>query len=95
MSHLKVEAKEEAEVEEEAEEEDKVFSRGMTTDRMAKEKDNPSEEDGNLEVEVEKEEEAHLTKAQTSENPEWSAKLQIRIDVTIAMNQDISLESAH
>ena len=78
MSLHKAEAKEEVEVEEEAEEEDKVINREMTTNRMVKERDNPSEEDGNPEVEVEKEEEDHLTGARTSENLEWPAKPQIR-----------------
>ena len=95
MSLLKAEAKEEVEVEEEAEAEDKIFNRGMTTNKMVMEEDNPSEEDGNLEVEVEEEEEEHLTKAQTSENLEWPAKPQIRIDAITAMSQDISSENAH
>ena len=42
----------------------------MTTDKIIEEKDNPSEKDGNPEVEVEEEEEADLTKALSSGNPE-------------------------
>ena len=95
MSLPKEEAKEEVKVEEEAEAEDKIFNREMTANKMVKEEDNPSKEDGNLEVEVEKEEEEDLTRAQTSENPEWPARLQIKIDVTTAMSQDISSGSAH
>ena len=94
MSPLNVEAKEEAEVEEEAEEEDRTFRR-MITDKVVKEEDNPSEEDGNPEAEVEEEEEAHLIKVQTSENPEWPARLQIKIDASIVMSQDIFIENAH
>ena len=82
-------------MEEEAEEEDRISSREMTTGKIIKEEDNPLEEDGSLEEEVEEEEEAPLTRAQTSENPEWPAKLQIKTDVSTAMNQDISIQSAH
>ena len=95
MSHLKVGAKEEEKEEEEAKEGDKDFNKRMTIDRIAKVEDNPSEEDGNPEEKVEEEEEDHLTKAQISENLEWPAKHQIKTDASIAMNQDISLESAH
>ena len=56
---------------------------------------NPTEEDGNPEVKVEEEEEAHLIKVLTSENLEWPVRLQIKTDASIAMNQDISIESAY
>ena len=70
MSLLKAEAKEGAEVEEEAEEEDNSSNIEMTTGKTIRVEDSPSEEDGNPEVEEEEVEEASLTEAQTSGNPE-------------------------
>ena len=71
MLLLKEEVREEAEVEEKAEEEDSSNNNTeMTTGKRIKEEDSHSEVVSNLEVEIEKKEEADLTGVPTSESQE-------------------------